>query len=166
MEGKGYGRDRRMAENASLRELVDALKYFLAARDDIWSLGFFDRLFNTKRRREVYARYDYAALAVKSVILGMSKMRGPQSEFAGGEPLISMEEFDALMSKPDLSPAEKKKLKERQAAIGWKGKQPFEQKATHSSFSPISPPPSSIAPITPTGASITPPGNEPDREAT
>ena len=95
------GKERRIAENAPLRELVDALQAYIAARDAVWALGFWDRLFRKERCRQVFSKYDQAADTLRNAIRMMSKSRrSTRSELAKYEPLISMEEFEALMNKP------------------------------------------------------------------
>lgn len=110
--------ERRSAENAALRELVNALKDFIAARDALWSLGFFDRLFRFSRCVVMLNRYDAARERVRNAIHAVWEAAGPERvsapEHAGGPepsaslppqpatPLISLEEFEMLMDRPAI----------------------------------------------------------------
>lgn len=95
------GKDRRIVENAPLRELVTALQAYIAARDAVWALNFWDRCFRKEKCRRVFVAYDAAADALKNSIRMMSKSRrSSRVEIAKYEPLISLEEFEALMNEP------------------------------------------------------------------
>lgn len=50
--------ERRKTKNIALRELVNALRGFVEARDCLWSFGLTDRLFGRGNRRESLRRYD------------------------------------------------------------------------------------------------------------
>lgn len=110
--------ERRSAENAALRELVDALKDFIAARDALWSLGFFDRLFRFSRCVAMLNRYDAARERVRNAIKAVWDAGGQERpaasecmdgpELSGDLPaqpptrLISLEEFEMLMDRPAI----------------------------------------------------------------
>lgn len=99
-------KDRRIAENALLRELVNALQAYIAARDAVWALNFWDRCFRKEKCRRVFVAYDAAADALKNSIRMMSKSRrSSRTDLAKYEPLISLEEFEALMNEPNGAPA-------------------------------------------------------------
>lgn len=110
--------ERRSAENAALRELVNALKDFIAARDALWSLGFFDRLFRFSRCIAMLNRYDAARERVRNAIIAVWEAGGPERPSESGQadgpepsadrpaqptvPLISLEEFEMLMDRPAI----------------------------------------------------------------
>lgn len=137
--------DRRLAENALLRQLVDALKLFIAARDAIWSLNAFDRFFNTTKYKQAYAEYDECSAAVNGLIRAMAIRN---SSLDSSEPVLSTEEFDALMR---LSVGDHDDGR-RQHDYSRKRKADTAAKTVGPAFSPIVPPASSIAPTTPSGA--------------
>lgn len=104
-------KDRRIAENALLRKLVDALKNFIAARDTIWALSFWDRMFRPAKCEQVFASYEQASLAVKEAIKDMSIIKMQPGDSARYQSLISMEEFEALMDRPGGVPVGQEKRK-------------------------------------------------------
>lgn len=135
--------DRRLAENAMLRSLVDALKMFIASRDAIWALRYFDRLLRTKKYHNAYQDYDEASAKVNALIRAMAIKNSDSSE-----PVISSEEFDALMRLAgDDSHYERHKY-----GNGKRRKPEPVSKTIGPAFKPIVPPASSIAPMTPSGA--------------
>jgi hypothetical protein len=110
--------ERRKSANAMLRKLVDAFKGFTQARDDLWALGFFDRIARKKKCKDVYDSHEKALIALRNAIQEMSRDIGIREALAtkGGlrpdegvtsseeffkppvEPLISPEEFEALLN--------------------------------------------------------------------
>jgi hypothetical protein len=141
-------RERRLAENAQLRKLVDALKTFIAARDAIWSLNFYDQIFRTKKYTKAYAEYEVATNAISTFIRSMAKTGNADSS----EPVLSSEEFDALMRLADGSDDDDK-LK---GTWGKKRKAESTPNAVGPAFSPMVPPTSSIVPLTPSGVNSIP----------
>ena len=144
-------REKRLAENAQLRKLVDALKTFIAARDAIWSLGFYDQIFRTKKYIKVYAEYEVTTDAISTLIRGMAKTGSADSS----EPVISSEEFDALMRLADDSNNDDKS----KGAWGKKRKVESTPNSVGPAFSPMVPPTSSIVPLPPSGANSIPDQN-------
>ena len=116
--------ERRKLENAALRELLNALKQFIAARDALWSLRFFDRLFRLDKCRAVFDSYDAASNAMRNAIEAVKTVTeaaadcfeesgAEEAGYKGSEdapypapepPLVSMEEFELLLGKPRLAP--------------------------------------------------------------
>lgn len=107
--------ERRSAENKALRELVDALKEFIAARDSLWTLGFFDRIFRFSRCVAMLNRYDTARERVRAAVkdvkesaetTAMEHFAKPdmpeETPAAPGRSLVSMEEFEMLLGKPAI----------------------------------------------------------------
>ncbi len=105
--------ERRTDENKALRELVDSLKDFIAARDSLWSLGFFDRIFRFSRCIAMLNRYDLAWMRVAAAVRAVQAAGASQSEAKkpdtgkkspapGNRPLLSMEEFEMLLGKPAI----------------------------------------------------------------
>ena len=106
--------ERRADENKALRELVDALKDFIAARDALWSLGFFDRIFRFERCVGILNRYDAARNTVRNTVLAVKEATAAAREAAGTEaepgdaaprtpkPLVTLEEFEMLLGKPAI----------------------------------------------------------------
>ena len=96
--------DRRMVENTLLRELVDAMAEFMKARDALWSLGIFDRLFRAEKCRTIINEYDLAARKVREAIRTLSKLTksgGPDAPIPDSQVgrLVSEEEFEMLIGK-------------------------------------------------------------------
>ena len=141
-------REKRLAENAKLRKLVDAIQTFIAARDAIWSLGFYDQIFRTKKYTKVYADYEVAADDISTFIRSMAKTNNADAS----EPVISSEEFDALMRLVDSSNDDDKS----KGAWGKKRKVESTPNSVGPAFSPMVPPTSSIVPLTPSGANSIP----------
>lgn len=111
-------KDRRKFENSALRDLVEALKKSIDARDALWALGFFDRLFRRDKCRAVFNEYDIALLAVRNAVRGVINETVCRKEAAGKrarsapvetEPLpplppsVTVEEFEVLLGKPGSS---------------------------------------------------------------
>ncbi|MCC8194503.1 MAG: hypothetical protein LIP28_07660 [Deltaproteobacteria bacterium] len=107
--------ERRSDENRALRQLVDALKEYIAARDSLWSLGFFDRIFRFTRCVAMLNRYDTARERVRSAVKDVKEaaetaametvsrievMEEPPT--AEAKSLVSMEEFEMLLGKPAI----------------------------------------------------------------
>lgn len=102
-------KERRAAENAALRELVNALKEFIAARDALWTLGFFDRIFHFSRCITVLNRYDQAQERVRSALQDVRRASMPESPPRRGlvaekaspssAPRLSEEELEMLLGK-------------------------------------------------------------------
>jgi hypothetical protein len=96
--------DRRKASNALLRELVNALKRFTAARDAMWELSLFDRIFRMDKCEQALMAHEDAAADLKKTIQAMARAgnaRMPaslQNGQAASEPLITPEELEALLS--------------------------------------------------------------------
>ena len=107
--------ERRIDENRALRELVDALKEFIAARDALWTLGFFDRIFRFARCVGMLNRYDTARDRVRTAVKEVRESAGAavpenpaktgmqeESAPAAARSLVSMEEFEMLLGKPSI----------------------------------------------------------------
>ena len=99
--------ERRKSENAAMRDMVDAMKDFVAARDSLWSLGIFDRLFRFEKYRKVIDNYDNAIFAMRNAVRALTEATASSPET--GEPaskpkppLVSMEEFEMLLGKPEI----------------------------------------------------------------
>ena len=101
-------KERRYQENKALRELVDALREFIAARDGLWTLGFLDRVFHREKYLAVLKNYDFAGIRVRNAILKLKtvpaspKTGGSSSSNMARSPLISLEEFEVLLGRPAL----------------------------------------------------------------
>lgn len=101
-------KERRKSENTALRELIDALKKVINARDALWSLGFFDRLLRFDKCRSVFNEYDDAMLAVRNAVSGVMEASvqpedlpaPPPNPGRGRATTITMEEFEVLLGKP------------------------------------------------------------------
>lgn len=108
-------KDRRKFENTAMRDLVEALKKNIDARDALWSLGFFDRLFRRDKCRAVFNEYDVALLAVRDAVRGVinetvcrGEATGKRTRSAPVEtgpllplpPSVTVEEFEVLLGKP------------------------------------------------------------------
>ena len=141
-------RERRLAENLQLRILVDALKTFIAARDAIWSLSFYDQIFRTKKYIKAYTDYEVATEVISTFIRSMAKTGNADSS----QPVISSEEFDALMRLADGSYNDDKS----KGAWGKKRKAESTPNSVGPAFSPMVPPTSSIVPLPPLGANSIP----------
>lgn len=101
-------KERRKSENTALRELIDALKKVINARDALWSLGFFDRLFRFDKCRAVFNEYDDAMLAVRNAVNGVMEASAhaepaPPETGKHRPATITMEEFEVLLGKPRTS---------------------------------------------------------------
>ena len=97
--------DRRQHENTALRELVDALKTVIAARDDMWTLSVIDRFFRLDKYKKVLSDYDEAMQGVRNAIQSVvAASRPAQHENLPAKPMakpeISLEEFEVLLGKP------------------------------------------------------------------
>lgn len=102
--------ERRKTENAALRELVDALKGFVDARDSLWTLGFFDRVFRKDKCRDAIRRYDgslrHLREAIGALMLASRARAASQDEerdmalppSGPTDALISHEEFTMLLN--------------------------------------------------------------------
>lgn len=106
--GKFMREERRKSENAALRELIDALRDFIAARDALWSLSFFDRLFRFEKCRGVISAYDHASVQVRNSIRAVMEASkdssGNREKVETSTPslsgLLSVDEFDLLLGRP------------------------------------------------------------------
>lgn len=100
--------ERRKKENTALRDLVDALKRLIDARDALWALSIVDRLFRPQKCRAVFNAYDYARELVQRAVRAVMQASAVREENPehplprSREPLISMEEFNVLLGKPQL----------------------------------------------------------------
>jgi hypothetical protein len=96
--------DRRKASNALLRELVNALKRFTAARDAMWDLSLFDRIFRMDKCEQALMAHEAAVADLKKTIQAMARAGSAQaaasrrSDQVAAEPLITPEELEALLS--------------------------------------------------------------------
>lgn len=103
--------ERRTDENKALRQLVDASREYIAARDALWSLSFFCRIFWFRRCVDTLNRYDAARDNVRNALQAVKKATAARAETgtdteARGDahqnppPFISLEEFEMLLDKP------------------------------------------------------------------
>ncbi|CAK7057309.1 MAG: hypothetical protein DELT_01290 [Desulfovibrio sp.] len=84
-------KERRKSENAALRELVGALKNVINARDALWSLGLFDRIFRFDKCREIFNEYDAALLAVRNAVHGVIVATTSPEEQIPGDAALELE---------------------------------------------------------------------------
>lgn len=92
--------ERRKTENAVVRELIDALKAFVDARDRVWALSAADRLFRRDRCRDTLQQYDRAMGMLRDAVGGLMAAARAQADNPEAEQslaLISVEEFRMLM---------------------------------------------------------------------
>lgn len=112
--------ERRNSENKALRELVDALKEYITARDSLWTLGFFDRIFRFSRCVGMLNHYDKTRERVRTAIREVKEAAETAAQenqakpdtaedalaekpvSAPGGSLVSMEEFEMLLGKPAI----------------------------------------------------------------
>lgn len=93
--------ERRKTENTALRELVDALKEFVDARDRLWTLGLVDRLFRKGKCRDSIRRYDASLRQLREAIEGLMSASRAQAATPDRETraaLLSHEEFTMLLT--------------------------------------------------------------------
>lgn len=103
--------ERRADENKALRQLVDASREYTAARDALWSLGLFSRIFYFRRCVDTLNRYDEARDNVRNALQAVKEASAARAE-AGRDteirgdatqpPFISLEEFEMLLGKPSV----------------------------------------------------------------
>lgn len=110
-------RERRRQENTDVRTLVDCLKAYVDARDAIWSLRFFDKLFRADKCRRIMNEYDNALRSLRGSIKNFIDRGGEERPKAAPGPsaplstaLISEEELDMLLGRP--APGRKKARQE------------------------------------------------------
>jgi hypothetical protein len=132
--------DRRKASNALLRELVNALKRFTAARDAMWELSLFDRIFRMDKCEQALMAHEAAAADLKKTIQAMARAGSARTAASRGngqaatEPLITPEELEALLSpnglldpaipdRPEAAPARQPQAQppQPQPAGAWRG---------------------------------------------
>lgn len=104
--------DQQAKENKALRDLVDALKAFIAARDNLWSLNFFDRIFHFGKCREILHEYDASRDKVHSAILTLKEITESPTLLEKKDlaekssdamaPVVTLEEFEMLLGKPSI----------------------------------------------------------------
>lgn len=115
--------ERRKSENTALRELVDALRTVITARDGLWSLSVMDRLFRPEKYRQTIAAYDNALQGVRSAIqavMSASRQQPPEHNLpmlkeADPRTGISLEEFEFLLGKPGRNKKAPEKKEPRKA---------------------------------------------------
>lgn len=139
-----FDTDRRKTENALLRQLVDAFKRYLVARDAIWSLSFLDRLLRTPSFKKTYDNY-YESFAQVNALIRLMAVKTTPLELPS-EAILSPEEINALMymayddREDDNGNGKQKKTSKK------KKKGTFSRNETETEFSPVEAAASSIVP--------------------
>lgn len=116
--------ERRETKNAALRELVDALKGFVEARDRLWSFDLADCLFYRDRRRDSLRRYDDSLRLLTAAIEGLLVVARGQGALpdkdAPHASLLSHDEFKMLLGEPspDLRAARRGRRCRKRVKIG------------------------------------------------
>lgn len=98
-------------ENEALYKFLEVAKEYLAARDALWSLGLFNRIFRFGRCVDLLNQYDEAKENVRSAFQEIQNIITAQAgaDIVGEKntprnraSLLTVEEFEVLLNKPPI----------------------------------------------------------------